>query len=578
MIVGYARVSTGLQNTDTQRFEIKTYAAESGIAIDMFVQETISSRKKLETRALFKLMNDLSGGDTIIVTEVSRLGRSMFEVMTLLGKLLERGIKVYATKQKWHLGNSMVSKAQLMSFAFAADLERELISQRTKDGLARAVANGRVLGRKVGSLSTVFKCDAHRETIVEDLANGKKLCQIAKAINVDRATLSKYIKEQINGDRTAQLRPAVKKIKPTILQEVREELPIIVEKSSDINSAVASGAKIWAYIRVSTDKQTNENQHLQISQLMQRSGWQVYEWCEEVISSRIDLLKRSIWAFVNKIHSGDVLVIAEISRLGRSQGEILRIFEALLKKGVIIYSIRDNYSFGDNAGSKIIIGTMSMAAQIERELISQRTIEALKVKRAQGVVFGRPKGVKNSTPYKKSRFRAFIEPYKQRILEGAKRWETLADMVANVADANFTKASVRTYITEIFKSQYENLCARESGYASRTSWAFMTNLPYIEKAMNSGKKIAQICKKIGIAAPKFQEHFVEHFKKTASQYRKEAGVKAERKRSNKAPKEKWHDAKLLGELLALANADEIAKNWGCSPQTIRLWAKKHGLK
>ena len=309
-------------------------------------------------------------------------------------------------------------------------------------------------------------------------------------------------------------------------------------------------------------------------------GINISEWCEEVISSRIKLEARSVWDYVNRVSAGDVLIISEISRLGRSISEIARIFEMLIQKKVCVFSLRDNYLFADNTESKTIIGCMSIAVQIERELISQRTTEALKLRKAQGVVLGRPKGVKNCLDYHNGRFRALLEPYKERILEGAKRWETIEDMTQSVGDKVFTKNSVETYMRRVFECSYPALCEKESGWASRTLWAFMTNIAYIEKAMQDGKRIVQICKKIGIASPKFIEHFTNHFGQSIFQYRASCGknvVRVHRKKNKAVDSCNWHNKTLLATALTFASPEQIAKQWGCAAKAITHWKKKHGL-
>jgi DNA invertase Pin-like site-specific DNA recombinase len=389
--IGYARVSSGVQNSESQIYEIQRYAAANGVTVHRYVQETISSTKKLDKRALSKLLQTLQNGDTLIIAEISRIGRSLFEVMALLGRLLERGIQVYAIKQNWWLGNNLISKVQAMGFTLSADLERELISQRTKDGLARAKAEGRLGGRRKGVLSA-GKLNGNQDEIVEMLKEGKSMRKIAQHFQVHGNTVMAFIK-RYGLDGSEPILQSIKSSSIKVKYEIIKETPIKFIEPALLIKTEISPSKVWAYLRVSTDKQTNENQQIQIQAFAERKGWLVAEWCEETISSRRKLEERAVWDFVNRIEKGEVLIISEISRLGRSQGEVLRIFEMLLSKGVLVYSVRDNYCFSNDAASKTIIGCIAIAVQIERELISQRTTEALKLKVAQGVILGRKGGV-----------------------------------------------------------------------------------------------------------------------------------------------------------------------------------------
>ena len=153
---------------------------------------------------------------------------------------------------------------------------------------------------------------------------------------------------------------------------------------------------IYGYIRVSTDKQTVENQRFEIEKFIQKSQLTVDSWIEETISGTVSPSKRNLGKLIEKTKRGDIIICSELSRLGRNMFMIMSILNVLMENGVIIYTVKEKYRLGEDLTSKVLAFAFSISAEIERELISQRTIEALKRKKAEGVVLGRPKGKKNS--------------------------------------------------------------------------------------------------------------------------------------------------------------------------------------
>ena len=137
MIYGYIRVSTDKQTVDNQRFEILNYANTKKIHIGKWIEETISSAKKLEDRKLGQLLKELKKGDILIASEMSRIGRSVMEVMSILHTLMEKDVFVHTIKEHYELGNNINSKVLAFAFSLSADIERQLISQRTREALAR---------------------------------------------------------------------------------------------------------------------------------------------------------------------------------------------------------------------------------------------------------------------------------------------------------------------------------------------------------------------------------------------------------------------------------------------------------
>lgn len=196
MIYGYIRVSTDKQTTENQEYEIYKFAGSKGFVIDEWVKETVSSRKKLEYRKINDLINNAAERDIIICTEVSRLGRSIMEVMSILNMLMEKNCKVYTTKEKYELGNDINSKVLAFAFSLSAEIERNMISQRTKEALARISNEGRKLGRPKGSLSKKTKLTGKEEEIKKYLNMQIPKTVIAKLLGVNRNTLHNYIKSR----------------------------------------------------------------------------------------------------------------------------------------------------------------------------------------------------------------------------------------------------------------------------------------------------------------------------------------------------------------------------------------------
>ena len=195
MIYGYIRVSTDKQNVENQRFEIENYCKERGMIVNAWIEETISGTKKIDQRKLGKLLNKLKKDDILICAELSRLGRNMFMIMSILNYCMEKEIKVWTIKDNYRLGDDLTSKVLAFAFGLSAEIERNLISQRTKEALVKKRAEGIVLGRPKGRKSSYYKLSG-RDNIIKELLNkGIPKIQIAKILNIHRNTLSAYIKE-----------------------------------------------------------------------------------------------------------------------------------------------------------------------------------------------------------------------------------------------------------------------------------------------------------------------------------------------------------------------------------------------
>ncbi len=193
MIYGYVRVSCVKQTIEHQEFEIKEYAAKNGIHIDNWVEETISSRKSLKQRKLGQLLDNLHDGDIIIACEISRLGRSLLEVMGILQICLTKNCQVITIKENYHLGNDIQSQVLAFAFGLSAQIERNLISQRTKISLDNLKASGKRLGRPFGAEAKKLKLSKNAKKIKELLDKNIPKAQIARLMGVQKMTLRRFI-------------------------------------------------------------------------------------------------------------------------------------------------------------------------------------------------------------------------------------------------------------------------------------------------------------------------------------------------------------------------------------------------
>ena len=151
MVVAYLRVSTGRQYLANQRDEIRRFAESKNFTINTWVMEVVSGSKQESARKLGSLLRRMKRGDTLIVTEISRLSRTLTEVMSIMGKCLSREINLYTTKEGYSFDNSINSKVLCFAFGLVAEIERQLISLRTKEALAVRKSEGMQLGRQEGT-------------------------------------------------------------------------------------------------------------------------------------------------------------------------------------------------------------------------------------------------------------------------------------------------------------------------------------------------------------------------------------------------------------------------------------------
>ncbi|MBB1127367.1 recombinase family protein [Thiospirillum jenense] len=195
MVYGYIRVSTDKQDYDNQKHGILEYCNRLKLSPVEFISETISSRVKLEERDVSRLIGSLKAGDVLVTSELSRLGRSILEVMTIFKELTEKGVVTHVIKGNFIINgtdNKIQSSVLIFAFGLSAEIERELISQRTKEALQRRKSEGVILGRKKGAI-VKSKLDGKEEQIIDLVGKGVPVASIAKIFGCARGTLVNFI-------------------------------------------------------------------------------------------------------------------------------------------------------------------------------------------------------------------------------------------------------------------------------------------------------------------------------------------------------------------------------------------------
>lgn len=196
MIYGYIRVSTDKQTVENQRYEINNFCERQEILVNKWIEETISGAKNVDDRKLGKLLKKMKKGDILICSELSRLGRNLLMIMGVLNECMNRDIQVWTIKDNYRLGSDINSKVLAFAFGLSAEIERNLISQRTKEALARKRAERVVLGRPVGSKSSKTKLTGQERKIQELLDKKVSYSAIGRILGVHRLTVSSFVKRQ----------------------------------------------------------------------------------------------------------------------------------------------------------------------------------------------------------------------------------------------------------------------------------------------------------------------------------------------------------------------------------------------
>lgn len=194
MILGYIRVSTDKQSVENQRFEITQFCDARQLKVDRWIQETISGTKDIEKRKLGRLLREMKKGDILVCTELSRLGRNLLMIMAILNLCMKNEIQVWTIKDNYRLGDDINSKVLAFAFGLSAEIERNLISQRTKEALARKRQEGVKLGRPKGSRSKTTKLSGREAEIRKLLARNTSVAAISRKLKVHRLTVTTFIK------------------------------------------------------------------------------------------------------------------------------------------------------------------------------------------------------------------------------------------------------------------------------------------------------------------------------------------------------------------------------------------------
>jgi len=197
MIYGYIRVSTDQQSITNQRYEIERFCKGNKLRIEQWIEETVSGTKAPDSRKLGMLLKEIKQDDLIICSELSRLGRSLFMIMSILSHCLAVGANIWTIKDNYRLGNDIQSKVLAFAFGLSAEIERNLIAQRTKEALARCKAEGKKLGRKPGK-SVNVKLSGHEEEILKMLKEGKNNVEIGRCFGVHRQTVRIFKAERLS--------------------------------------------------------------------------------------------------------------------------------------------------------------------------------------------------------------------------------------------------------------------------------------------------------------------------------------------------------------------------------------------
>lgn len=201
MVYGYIRVSTDHQDCENQKYGIKAKAKILGLVIDKYIEDAgVSGTKEPDKRALGGCLRRLNAGDVIICSELSRLGRKLFMIMRILEHCMNVGAKVYTVKDGYELGDNIQSKVMAFAFGLSAEIERDLISQRTKEALALRKSQGLKLGRAFGSKNKRHKLDGKHDIVCKMSENGYSKMKIAKKLGVSYMTIKRFLDKKHAGN------------------------------------------------------------------------------------------------------------------------------------------------------------------------------------------------------------------------------------------------------------------------------------------------------------------------------------------------------------------------------------------
>jgi len=198
MNYGYIRVSTDKQSVENQRHEINHFCQAERMSIDGWIEETTSGARSFDKRKLGRLLRKVKNGDLIICSELSRLGRSLFMIMNILSTCMEKGCRVWTVKDGYRLGDDIQSKVLAFAFGLSAEIERKLISERTRQALARLKEEGVHLGRPTGALNVKYRLDEHEKQIHRMIEQGIAKREIARRCKVAPKTLYNWLRLRLS--------------------------------------------------------------------------------------------------------------------------------------------------------------------------------------------------------------------------------------------------------------------------------------------------------------------------------------------------------------------------------------------
>lgn len=192
--LAYLRVSTDEQDVNNQKHGLLEYCNQKGLTNIEFITDSVSGKYPWKERKIGAAIAQMQAGDNLIFAEISRMARSTLQVLEILSACADKEINVYIAKQQMHLDGSMQAKITATVLGLAAEIEREFISQRTKEALAARKAKGLQLGRPEGAINKSYALDKHKAEIEKYLAMGLSLSAIAKLVETPRSTVNDYIK------------------------------------------------------------------------------------------------------------------------------------------------------------------------------------------------------------------------------------------------------------------------------------------------------------------------------------------------------------------------------------------------
>lgn len=208
MVIAYLRVSTTHQHLENQRDEITRYAQRKEIRIDRWITDTVSGKTDRRKRNLGKTLTRLKKGDALIITEISRLSRSLHEIMIIMKHCVDNNVVIYSTKDGYTFDDSINSKVLGFAFGLAAEIEHKLISQRTREALAFKKEQGVILGRKKGSGEKIRILYQHKETIMRELSGAKTPGEICRKFGVSYMTFYRFRNQNPDVAELMNLRPS----------------------------------------------------------------------------------------------------------------------------------------------------------------------------------------------------------------------------------------------------------------------------------------------------------------------------------------------------------------------------------